>query len=71
MVVKRCKQNRTPIEKSGQNCIENRIGLTRSRRALYIRQRIFHGVVDCQKLVEVDALVEQSGRIVFTPYRAL
>ena len=38
-------------------------GFSRARWPLYVGKRIFHGVVDCQQLIQIDVLIDQCNRI--------
>ena len=63
MIITGRKQDCTLVEKCGKNCIQNRICLPCSRRSLNISERILHGIIDCQQLIQIEFSIEKRQRI--------
>ena len=71
MIVIGSKKNCLLIEKCRHNGVDNGIGLAGARRSLNICQRIFHGIVNRQKLVQIYPPVQQRQRIILSPDRSV
>ena len=53
------------IEKSGHQRIDDGIGFPGTGWSLNIGKGIFHGIVNCQKLIQIDVPVNQRNGISF------
>ena len=71
VVVAGNEKNCTFIEECRYDGVHNGVRLTCSRRPLNVGQRVFHGIVDCQKLVEIHFPVQKCYWILFAPDRTL
>ncbi len=69
MIVIRRKQHGFLIKKGSYDRIDYGIRLAGSRRSLNIGNRIFHGVINCQKLIQIDILINQCNGISLYPHR--
>ena len=67
MVIIRGKENRPFVKKGRYNGIDNGICLAGAGRPLNICHRVFHGVVDGKKLVQIDPLIDQGNGIFLQP----
>ena len=63
MVVVAGKKHRALVEKRRRQRVYDGVGLAGARRALHVGQRIAHGVVDGQQLVQIDLVVQQRQRV--------
>ena len=57
MIIIRSKQNGLLVKKGCYQCIDDRIGFPGSRRSLDIGKRIFHRIMNGQKLIQIDLLI--------------
>ena len=57
MVVVAGKKHRALVEKRRRQRVDDGVGLAGARRALHVGQRVAHGVVDGQQLVQIDLVV--------------
>ena len=63
MVVVAGKKHRALVEKRRRQRVDDGVGLAGARRALHVGQRVAHGVVDGQQLVQIDLVVQQRQRV--------
>ena len=70
MIIVRCQQHCLLIKKRGDDRVYDRVGFPRSGRPLYIGHRIFYGIVDGQKLIQIHFFLKESQRILPAPDRS-
>ena len=70
MIIVRCQQHRLLIKESSDDRVYDRVGFPRSGRPLYIGHRIFYGVVDGKKLIQIHLFLKERQRILPAPYRS-
>ena len=51
------------LKKRRRQRVDDGVGLAGARRALHVGQRVAHGVVDGQQLVQIDLVVQQRQRV--------